>query len=169
MRPQVVLAVLAAAGCGVVIEPGTAPEKRHDTVVGGTADDGGFPDVVMLRTIFTNDAGLTQGFACSGTVITPRVVLAAAHCFNENGGPSGYALTGVSVHNFNVALQRTVRCGGPEQPTRLRAEASRSDRGSTVHDRHHPVSRQHDLQRSDGRRDHLSCHLHDRRAMRDER
>jgi hypothetical protein len=103
MRPQVVLAVLAAAGCGVVIEPGTAPEKRHDTIVGGTADDGGFPDVVMLRTIFTNDAGLTQGFACSGTVITPRVVLAAAHCFNENGGPSGYALTGVSVHNFNVA------------------------------------------------------------------
>ena len=97
-----VLVVVLAASCGVVVEPGPVAERR-DPLVGGTVDDGGFPDVVMLRAIFTNDAGVTQGFACSGTVITPRVVLAAAHCFNENGGPSGYALTGVSVHNFNVA------------------------------------------------------------------
>ncbi|MDP3238643.1 MAG: trypsin-like serine protease [Myxococcales bacterium] len=103
MRLHVLVAVLAAVSCGVVVEPVEAPGRQSAALVGGTVDDGGFPQVVMLRTIFTNDAGVTQGFACSGTVITPRVVLTAAHCFNENGGPSGYSLTGVSVHNFNVA------------------------------------------------------------------
>jgi len=88
--------------CGVVEQP-PSTERRSEPLVGGAADDGGFPDVVMLRAIFTNDAGLTQGFACTGTVITPRVVLTAAHCFNQSGGPPGYAFTGVSVHNLNVA------------------------------------------------------------------
>ena len=103
VRLHVLVAVLASVSCGVVVEPPHEAAQRSDALVGATVDDGGFPDVVMLRAIFTNDAGVTQGFACTGTVITPRVVLAAAHCFNENGGPSGYALTGVSVHNFNVA------------------------------------------------------------------
>lgn len=96
------LPVLLSMGCGVVSEAPATP-RRADELVGGTVDDGGFRDVVMLRAVFTNDAGATQGFACTGTVITPRVVLTAAHCLNENGGPSGYALTGVFFHNFDVA------------------------------------------------------------------
>lgn len=92
-------------GCGVVEAMPAA--QRHDAIVGGRDDDGGFPDVVMLRAVFTNDAGMTQGFACSGTLITPTVVLTAAHCLNERGGPPGYALTTVTFHNFNVAPPTT--------------------------------------------------------------
>jgi len=101
VRSSLALSLTLLVGCAVV-ESGE-PAQRVDALVGGSADDGGFPEVVMLRAVFTTDAGATQGFACTGTVITPRVVLAAAHCFNENGGPSGSTLTGVFVHNFDVA------------------------------------------------------------------
>lgn len=95
------LLVALVMGCGVVEQQ--AASQQRDPLVGGNVDDGGFRDVVMLRAVFTNDAGVTQGFACTGTIITPTVVLTAAHCLNENGGPSGYALTGVFFHNFDVA------------------------------------------------------------------
>lgn len=93
--------LFAFVGCASVESEETS--RRADGLVGGAVDDGGYPEVVMLRAVFTNDAGVSQGFACTGTVITPRVVLAAAHCFNENGGPPGTRLTGVFVHNFDVA------------------------------------------------------------------
>jgi hypothetical protein len=103
MKTAFTVTALIATGCGFEVGSDASRAQRSDALVGGTIDDGGFPDVVMLRTIFTNDAGLTQGFGCTGTVITPVVVLTAAHCFNENGGPPGYSLSGVSVHNLNVA------------------------------------------------------------------
>lgn len=102
MRASLVLLVVAS-GCGVS-EVASSVSRERAALVGGVTDDGGFRDVVMLRAVFTNDAGQTQGFACTGTVITPRVVLTAAHCLNERGGPPGYyAFSGVFFHNLTVA------------------------------------------------------------------
>lgn len=105
MRLVVAAIAVVSGACGVV--EATPSGFRHDAIVGGTEDDGGYPDVVMLRAVFTNDAGQTQGFACSGTLITPTVVLTAAHCLNERGGPPGYALTAVTFHNLGVAPPTT--------------------------------------------------------------
>jgi hypothetical protein len=100
------IAVLTAfsvvmVGCGVG-EP-TPSERRVDGLVGGTVDDGGFPEVVFMALTFSSDAGPPIYRRCSGTLITPTVVLTAAHCTSQLPAPAGTVLTAIGVQNASPA------------------------------------------------------------------
>lgn len=66
-------AVLAWASEARAGEPGITAAPDVDPIVGGEpTEDGEFDDVVSIRT--------PGGYRCSGVVVSPRVVLTAAHC-----------------------------------------------------------------------------------------
>lgn len=71
-------AALLTIGCGLA--PATSGQ-RTDAIRGGVVDDGGFPEVVSLAIIYTDDAGTEFPSSCTATVIGARTVLTAAHCF----------------------------------------------------------------------------------------
>jgi hypothetical protein len=75
------LLLVAASGCADVGDAGLTEEvaAAEDEIVGGSTDNGD-PAVVMLRDASGN------GF-CTGTLVTPTVVLTAAHCI-ENDPPA---------------------------------------------------------------------------------
>lgn len=76
--------VLAGAACA-----GDEPAGRdREAITNGTRDEGD-PAVVLLRRV---DGNIIT--TCTGTVITPRVVLTAAHCVKPE--PLGRAIFGVS-------------------------------------------------------------------------
>lgn len=60
----------------------TAPATRTPRIIGGTAvPDGGWPWIVSIRR-----SGESAN-RCGGTVIAADLILTAAHCVHENGGP----------------------------------------------------------------------------------
>ena len=76
-QPCAVLAVLSSAtGC---LEP--ALDDSTNSIVNG-----------QLDTVHESVVAVTNGTGCSATVIAPRVLLTAAHCFDPNP-PNGIALT----------------------------------------------------------------------------
>ncbi len=73
------LAGLALASCSQELQS----SSDQSAIVGGTSTTE-YAAVAHISTTVTNDGG---AFACSSTLITPRVLLTAAHCIDLDEGP----------------------------------------------------------------------------------
>jgi secreted trypsin-like serine protease len=73
VRSSASLLLLALAGCtGAAMDPGVAEEP----IIGGTADAADASVVLLYMTI----PAQTGGSLCTGEVVSPHVILTAAHC-----------------------------------------------------------------------------------------
>jgi len=70
------LFLLGACAVGVYPAPTAPNEDAQQPLVGGTPDSGD-PAVVAL---FAHDPGAGSGTLCTATLVSPRVLLTAAHC-----------------------------------------------------------------------------------------
>lgn len=77
--------VVTLVGCGNTTASET-PARRRDDIVGGTLDDGGFPQTLGMA-IFYGAATPTQYYGCTAVLITPTIALTAAHCLDETVVP----------------------------------------------------------------------------------
>jgi secreted trypsin-like serine protease len=73
----VVLAGMATVACSV--ESGEEVASTGDAIIGGSADTG-HAAVGIIKYDETTADGKTAGYMCSGTLVSPTVVLTAAHC-----------------------------------------------------------------------------------------
>jgi secreted trypsin-like serine protease len=91
------LFVCSIAACGVDgLDEDDAVSTDDQSIIGGTTDNGD-PSVVA---IFAHAPGATSGSLCSGTVVSSRAVLTAAHCVDPRVVGSGLVfevLTGTSL------------------------------------------------------------------------
>jgi secreted trypsin-like serine protease len=107
---------LAAILCGVLIAAlgpaaAQAESKAQTSIIGGqTAAIASFPSLAFI------DARLNskEGFSCTGTVISPRVILTAAHCVEdlEAGGltpPHDYAVVTGAANPHKAAATSVFR------------------------------------------------------------
>lgn len=81
MRLRLLLAVLAVVSIGLL--PASA-----SAITGGVYDNGNHPYVAYL------DNGV---FACSGTLLSPTVLLTAAHCFSDSTSALGMNTAGAPI------------------------------------------------------------------------
>lgn len=88
---------IACAVAGTMLVPATAPATTtgaHASIIGGdVASISDFPSLSFVAVV----DGHGEGFSCTGTVISPRVILTAAHCVEnlDSGGfisPSQYRI-----------------------------------------------------------------------------
>ncbi len=81
----IVLAALALAACTGTPPPG----QLQQSIINGTVDDGD-PAVVL---VFAQVPGQSTGSLCTGEVISPHVVMTAAHCMSPDTVGAGAQFT----------------------------------------------------------------------------
>src|SRR3954468_20898745 len=94
------LAAVALAACAPSTEPVARlqPTDGPSRITYGTLDGNSHPAVVLL----VMDIAGAPAFRCSGTLLSPRVVLTAGHCAGEPGEFSGMRIfTESDVENGN--------------------------------------------------------------------
>ena len=77
---------LAAAACS---SPGSPTGSLAQPIINGTLDDGD-PNVVL---VFAQVPGQSSGSLCTGEIISPHVVLTAAHCMSPDTVGAGAKFT----------------------------------------------------------------------------
>src|SRR5258708_35353308 len=77
------IACVLAAGCGGPNE--AQVREADDAIIGGRTDDGDSSIVA----IFAHQPGQHSGSLCTGTVISARTVLTAAHCVDPRAVGTG--------------------------------------------------------------------------------
>ena len=89
----------ALLGCdaGRADVPSSAVGEDTGAIVGGEADTGD-PSVVA---VYAQEPGQPGGFLCTGSVISPTVVLTAAHCVSESETGPGAIFTVLTGPNIN--------------------------------------------------------------------
>ena len=92
IRPPCCLVALALAGCSTDAVPPEPLAAAGSAIVDGTLEPGMDPAVYIFH---------DWGFACTGTVIAPRVVVTAKHCIPSRASPEGWhVMVGPGWHGF---------------------------------------------------------------------
>lgn len=85
MRKQLLLGSLLVVGCGVQ-ESSPGPTRMDRSAIVGGVTDNGDPATVAL---VVGANGQYEQF-CTGTLVSPKTVVTAAHCINAYGGQYNY-------------------------------------------------------------------------------
>ncbi len=101
---KLALCVLLLAACGGDVTPSDEglPSVSFDPIIGGTPVSA-YPEAAYLNIDMTPSGG----WACSGTLIAPRVVLTAGHCVDSHGvwevyvGKAYRQSTSAAVYDWN--------------------------------------------------------------------
>lgn len=101
------LALSARAPAAITPAGGTAGERARISIVGGTLAPGGsWPWAVYVQAI-TDPGPPLHGFACTGTVVAPNVVLTAGHCATDEATgavvPAADYTVVAGAHDLSVA------------------------------------------------------------------
>jgi secreted trypsin-like serine protease len=105
--PAKILGLIALALAIALTIPGASqasPRARTSIVNGTTAEPGTFP---WLAVIFHEGEG--EAFQCTGTVVSPNVVLTAAHCVEDPRTGDRYSASGYFVVTGTVDWTQTPR------------------------------------------------------------
>lgn len=118
-RRALLCAGLALAACGPAQTEETDLDATDQPIIGGTTDTGD-PSVVA---IFAHPAASNYGSLCTGTVISSRAVLTAAHCVDPRVIGSGNVFdvyTGTTFGSSSARLTTTGTAFDPAfDPARL--------------------------------------------------